>query len=659
MKHGIGTRVVLVGASLIAVLSAACGTIPTPAIPALSGLGSDDEIKLDTSAAPMPTPSTLVSGARTDPSSAYGSRRSAVVKRGNIVETLQLYGRVAGQEELTLTAPVSGRVDAVAVKPGQSVHEGDLLVQADSKQIEKDLAAARARLETSSLRMQQAQAQTDARQRDVARRVAADQARKQVAVSDAQAGLRRAQAELDRIRAGSADADIQAAQDAVTSAQAALDQAQQQQDQQQQKQQQQAQQQQKQQREQAARLAGLQLKSAQRDVQTAQAHYAQAQTNLERLKKGPDAAEVRAAERDVERAQNELQAKSSTQVDDNERAAHDAEIADARLNVQAAQDQLAQVRAGATPQALEAAQLAVDDARRALDAANDQVSSLRTGLAQSDSTDATTTVPDDITSPAVQTARQVLELAQAHLAELTSHPTPTELRDAMDRVAAAQAALNQARSSVDDAQPPDDPALGDFETVVLAKSIEGDRAEVESLEHDLAATRLVAPSAGVVAAVQVRPGDSLVIGRPVLVLTKPGQPIIALDLDPDDAARVSTGQKATVQLDGDAGPPLDGSVLNVGKPDSQGGPVAQLQVAWPKSPPVFGATAQVVLAVQEKDNVLLVPRKALRTAGTKQYVEYMDGGSRKVADVQIGIIGDDDVEVLSGLKDGQTILVGL
>src|SRR5207253_1670084 len=104
-----------------------------------------------------------------------------------------------------------------------------------------------------------------------------------------------------------------------------------------------------------------------------------------------------------------------------------------------------------------------------------------------------------------------------------------------------------------------------------------------------------------------------------------------------------------VQVDGGDGARLSGSVLSVGRSPSGVGSVARIQVGWGGTRPVFGGTARASIALQEKENALLVPRRAIRSAGGRQYVEYLEGDRRQVAEVSVGITGTNDAEILSGL----------
>jgi hypothetical protein len=138
-----------------------------------------------------------------------------------------------------------------------------------------------------------------------------------------------------------------------------------------------------------------------------------------------------------------------------------------------------------------------------------------------------------------------------------------------------------------------------------------------------------------------------------------GAPVVNLDLTEQDAARVKQGQRAHIILDSPDAAPIDASVTVVGPNAAAGvGRTVTLQVNWPAKAPAIGTMAQVRIVLQNKDGVLLVPKKAVRSAGTRKFVQYMSGGSRKVANVEVGIMSADSAEILSGLTAGQVVVVG-
>ncbi len=628
----------VVGAALVlAISTAGCAQI-VPRLgtsdpdPLLSGDAQGTSVKLTTDpnaqATPAPASGSLASG--------LGPQNIAV-KKGSIDLTMSLQGRIAGAEEAEISFPGGGKVDVLGVRPGDKVEEGQLLLQTESTDIQKDLAAAQARLETASLRLQQAQAQSQAQRsqqtRDAAKRAADDASRRQQAIQDAEVNLRRAQDDYDKVAAGPSSTEKRIAEATVANAQSTLARAQ-------------------------AEVDRLKRGPNQDDVIAAQRALASAQTNvdtaqaeLDRLTRGPDPTAVRSAERDVERAETALKVAQATKADGTNvtQTQRDALIANAQLTLQDAQDRLAKVKQPADQRDVTIAQRNVQVAKTAADQARDRLDVVQKGADQA-------TI--DTAQQAVDQAQTAVDNAQDKLAETNSHPTAAELRGARDKVAQAQAALARAQSTpISDTAPTDDPGAA-FDMEILQKGVATEQASITTLQKKLDDTKLVAPFAGVVTAVNVRSGDTVDPAHPAMTLAKPGAPVIRVDVTEQDAGKLSVGQQANVLLDG-AQTSLSGSLVALSPQSGGQGRVAQVRVEWGTSElPKVGRTAQVTVTMQHKDNVLLIPKKAIRSAGARQYVQYLSGTTRRVANIEVGITTDTDAEITSGLTDGQIIVVG-
>jgi RND family efflux transporter MFP subunit len=644
-----------------------------------------------------PVPVSLDAGPAAAPSPT--GRQSATVRRGSISELLVLSGRVAGTEEMPVSFPAPSRVESVAVTPGQTVEEGQELLKADQKEIVKSLDSARARVDAGGIRLAQAEAQAQLRQREADRRADAERTQRQVAIGEAEAGLRRAQVDYERVKAGAPAADRLAAAGAITSARAAVSRAE----------------------SEVARLkqgpSEVEVQAADQQVWSTRLAVQRAETELERLRRGadptdlraadrevsaaqtallraqadldrvsrPDPAALSAAERDVQRAELSVRvAESSGGKDKNARVAREASVRSARLSLQDAQERLARLRQGPPPFEVEAARRAVADARIAVQIATERREAVAKGpdemalaaanqaveaakLAATNAEARYLALKAGPPTEQIVAAQGGLESAQAGLgsaimrqSDVNSHPTRTELQDAEDRIAASQAAVDKARADAEQAtQPADDDVVdpASYDLMLLRKDVEQDRTGLEKLERELAATRLLAPAAGVVASILVRPGDPLEPGRPAIILAKPGEPIVRSDLSERDTSRLTPGQYATVQVDGMAGVDLDAAVDQV--EGAQGStPSGRFKVVWPQTFPILGATAQVVVTLQRKDDVLIVPQRAVRTAGQRRFVEISDSAGRRNVDVQVGISQGGDVEIVSGLAAGQLVLIG-
>lgn len=71
----------------------------------------------------------------------------------------------------------------------------------------------------------------------------------------------------------------------------------------------------------------------------------------------------------------------------------------------------------------------------------------------------------------------------------------------------------------------------------------------------------------------------------------------------------------------------------------------------------IGDVADVSIITQQKNDTLIIPRSALRSYMGRNYVQILDGESRKEVDVEVGIKTGTEVEILQGVKEGQKVIL--
>src|SRR5207248_2637893 len=123
------------------------------------------------------------------------------------------------------------------------------------------------------------------------------------------------------------------------------------------------------------------VRNAERGVASAQTDLDKAQAEVDRLTRGPDPVAVAGAERDVQRAQTALQVAQSQKVDGKEvtQPAHDALVANAKLNVQDAQDKLSALKQPPAASDLAIAQRNLQTAKSNLDVATQTLNAIKQG----------------------------------------------------------------------------------------------------------------------------------------------------------------------------------------------------------------------------------------------------------------------------------------
>ena len=353
-----------------------------------------------------------------------------------------------------------------------------------------------------------------------------------------------------------------------------------------------------------------------RGVAEAEAALAAAEASLAQVKAGPPAQDIASAEQALLAAQANVsvaQAQVSAVQANLAQAQTGVEIAAAqeaiaRAGVKVAQAELDRASAGASPQALVEAKAVVDKA----------LAMVRLAQAEYDRVGGAS---DTAQALALEQATLDLEVAQAEHELLIEGPLPSDLaplRAAVEvaqaqlvlaqaqtdqtgnQVVQAEAAVAQAEASVETAQAQTGQALATLdrlqagptlEEVAVAKAAVTQAAErLDSARAMLAQASLSAPFDGSIGLIQVRQGEEVMAGQPVIMLGDLSTlQVETTDLDEIDVARVRPGQRADLTFDA-----LPDRVLS--------GRVAR--IAPMSTPGQTATTYAVVIEFEETDSAL-------------------------------------------------------
>jgi multidrug efflux pump subunit AcrA (membrane-fusion protein) len=192
-------------------------------------------------------------------------------------------------------------------------------------------------------------------------------------------------------------------------------------------------------------------------------------------------------------------------------------------------------------------------------------------------------------------------------------------------------------------------------------SIDSAEADLTNAEQSLNETTLNSPITGTVVSVDIAVGDTVSADSSTEIITIIGTKSYEVQgtLDSSQVPSVKVGQSATVQVDGTDGS-LDGTVSQVGPVQSSDGEYSYpVVVALPATDEALfsGSTANVVIDTGSVSNVVAVPTSAVETTGANSYVLELDKGvlTRKV--IKVGMVGETYTQVLSGLSDGQSVIL--
>lgn len=70
-----------------------------------------------------------------------------------------------------------------------------------------------------------------------------------------------------------------------------------------------------------------------------------------------------------------------------------------------------------------------------------------------------------------------------------------------------------------------------------------------------------------------------------------------------------------------------------------------------------GDSAEMTIDLQKRQNVIVLPRSAIRSYMNRFYVQVADGERRKEVDIEVGLMTATDVEVVKGVEEGQQVIL--
>ncbi|HEV8229975.1 MAG TPA: biotin/lipoyl-binding protein [Candidatus Limnocylindria bacterium] len=188
---------------------------------------------------------------------------------------------------------------------------------------------------------------------------------------------------------------------------------------------------------------------------------------------------------------------------------------------------------------------------------------------------------------------------------------------------------------------------------------------VQTAQTNLDNATLRAPSAGVVQAINGTVGEpaSSSTTTPVVLLANTGTVQLHGTVGEADVAKLRLGLVANVTVDAlGTGTRMTGKVTGLDPVATiqQGVPVYGIDISIdvPASSikPGMSGTANVILA--SKQNVLTVPNLAIRTQGTRRYVQVLRDGQAVDVDATFGITNDTITEVTGGgLQEGDLVIL--
>ena len=373
---------------------------------------------------------------------------------------------------------------------------------------------------------------------------------------------------------------------------------------------------------------------------SARAALSSAQAQLAALLEGADVETVEQARLNWEQAKNSLwnaqlernAANGRPGTPDYVKKQMDIAVANAEIAARVAEIAYKQAQEGATDEAIAAARASVASAEAQVTNAQAQLDDIDDQIAQAEASVTQAEAQVAQAEAGVLQAEAGVLQAEAGVAQAEANLTSLLAGASETKIAIAEAQVAQARIALENAQ------------------------------EDLSRAAQTAPFVGLVTEVYATEGEWA--SGLAVELVDSGSLEVVLDMDEIDIGAIAVGQPTVVTLEAWPDEELTGKVVAIApKAKVQSEIVTyevHLRVEAGDLPVLTGMTANAELITAQRENVLLVPNRAItadRQAG-KYYVNLVEGGSIVKTEVTIGLRDRDFTEITGGLNEGDELFIG-
>lgn len=219
-----------------------------------------------------------------------------------------------------------------------------------------------------------------------------------------------------------------------------------------------------------------------------------------------------------------------------------------------------------------------------------------------------------------------------------------------------------------------------YEHSVAIKELELELAEIAQeeillntvdVEEAIEQAKLIAPFDGMVIRLSISGGKEAVGYRSAMILADISQLEVAAELGDDELSQLAEGMVVSMVPYGKPGTVIESAIRLLPFPYGSGDTAASnanasgldtsnvrisLDMSGDESGYELGDLMRVTVILERKEAALWLPISAIRVFENRKFVLVQDGDVQRRVDVTLGIQGDDRVEILDGLSEGEVVI---
>ncbi len=185
--------------------------------------------------------------------------------------------------------------------------------------------------------------------------------------------------------------------------------------------------------------------------------------------------------------------------------------------------------------------------------------------------------------------------------------------------------------------------------------------EIQNISKELSV--ITSPITGIVTSTNdLHSGINIPLGTPIVEIVNPDSLFFSLTADQIEVTTLKEGLTGTLLLDAFLDEDIPGSISRISFTPKSGESSTVYEVEFnftlsSNSNMKYrsGMTGDVEFVTQEKKNALFIPFKFITEKNGQSFVTVMEGGKSVQRPVETGIDTDADIEIISGLSEGEIV----
>lgn len=204
----------------------------------------------------------------------------------------------------------------------------------------------------------------------------------------------------------------------------------------------------------------------------------------------------------------------------------------------------------------------------------------------------------------------------------------------------------------------------DVDLAPLLANISQAEIALQIAENNYKDSQLITPIDGVVTFIYGKVGENVSLSETALsafLSIQADQLIVEANVPETDIVKINQGDTVEMTIDAfDFTEKFEGSVIYIDRAETviQGVVYYQIKTAFSLEDERLksGMTSNLEIITDQKEDVLIIPARAIKYEDSIRYVEVLNNGAPKKAVITTGLESDQYVEVTSGLKEGDKIV---